>query len=76
MATSTLVKVLVKMNLNNGTDSQGNVKTVSVNLGSLNPTTYDADKALAIADKLEDILSKTIVSVNEVKTATIQLSDL
>lgn len=72
MATSTLVKVLVKMNLNNGTDSQGNVKTVSVNLGSLNPTTYDADKALAIADKLEDILSKTIVSVNEVKTATIQ----
>lgn len=72
MATSTLVKVLVKMNLNNGTDSQGNVKTVSVNLGSLNPTTYDADKALAIADKLEDILSKTIVSVSEVKTATIQ----
>ena len=72
MATTTLEKVAVKMNLNNGTDSQGNVKTVSVNLGSINPSTYDADKVLAITDKIEDILTKTIVSVSEVKTSTIR----
>ena len=43
---STLEKIAVKMLLNNGVDEQGNTKTVSVNLGSLNPTTYDASTVL------------------------------
>lgn len=68
---ATLEKVQVKMMLNNGTDSQGNVKMVGVNLGSLNASTYDADKALAITDKIEDILTKTIVKVYEIRTSAI-----
>ena len=69
---TTLEKIAVKMNLNNGTDpTTGEVKTVAVSLGSLSTTGYDAAKALAVASAIEGCLSKTIYSVSEVKTSTI-----
>ena len=72
MAQSTLEKVVVRMNLNNGTDPQtGEVHTVAVSLGSINPATYDADKALAITKKVKNCLTKSLYSVSEVKTSTI-----
>ena len=72
MATTTLEKVAVRINLNNGTDPEtGTVKTVSVSLGSLSTTGYDAAKALAVASAIEGCLSKTIYSVSEVRTSTL-----
>lgn len=50
----------VTMKLNNGTDSQGNIKTVNLNLGSLDVGAWNADKAMAIMDALSPCLSKTI----------------
>lgn len=47
------------MHLNNGTDSSGNIKTVSLNLGKLAVGTWDADKAMAIMTALEPCLAKT-----------------
>lgn len=64
-----LENIAVKMLLNNGTDAQGNTKTVSVNLGSLSPTGYDATKVLAVVDAVENCLSKTISAVQEVRTS-------
>ena len=71
MAKSSLHSVSVFMRLNNGTDAQGNVKTIGISLGSLNPATYDPDKVLAIVDKVENCLTKTVVYVQEFKTSTI-----
>ena len=68
---TTLDKIAVKMNLNNGTDSQGKVKTVSQNLGSLNPTNYDAQKVMNIVEGLVPCLTKSIYSVQEVRTSTL-----
>ena len=70
--TSTLEKIAVRMNLNNGTDAQtGEVKTVSVNLGSLNPTAYNAQKVMNIVEVLAPCLTKSVVSVQEVRTSTL-----
>ena len=69
--TTTLDKIAVRMNLNNGTDSQGNVKTVSQNLGSLNPTNYDAQKVMNIVNGLVPCLTKSVYSVQEVRTSTL-----
>lgn len=63
MASSILEKVTVNVRLDDGVDSQGNTKTVSQSLGSLNKATFDPDKALAIANALEPCLTKTIDSV-------------
>ena len=71
MATSTLNSVSVRLNLNNGYQN-GTIQTIPVYIGSINPDTYDPDKALAIADKVEDCLTKTVVSVQEIKTSTIR----
>lgn len=66
---ATLNKVAVKMNLNNGTDPQtGEVRTVAVNLGSLNPQTYDSAKAMAVAEAIAPCLTKSLYSVQEVRT--------
>ncbi|MBQ3395596.1 MAG: hypothetical protein IJG34_03605 [Synergistaceae bacterium] len=71
--TSTLDKIAVRMNLNNGTDSQtGKVKTVSQNLGSLNPTNYDAQKVMNIVEGIGTCLTKSVVSVQEVRTSTLR----
>lgn len=71
MAVVTLKKIAVNVKLNNGTDSEGNVKLVSVSLGNLSEENYDADEALGVVTALAPCLSKTVSSLEEVKTATI-----
>ena len=76
MAQSTLEKVAVRMNLTKSTDPQtGEVRTVGVNLGSINPAAYDADKALAVTKKVKNCLTKALYSVTEVRTSTISESE-
>ena len=71
MANSVLKKVSVSIKLDDGTDSQGNPKTVSVSLGSLSKDSFDADKALAIVDALEPCLNKSVSSVEKTEVSTI-----
>lgn len=60
MATLTPLTRKATMKLQNGTDASGNVKTVSLNLGSLDVANWDANKAMAIMTALQPCLSKTI----------------
>ncbi len=68
--TSTLKKVSVNVKLDNGTDSLGNVKTVSVNLGTLSVQNFDAAKAMAIVNLLDRCLVKEVYSVEKVEVST------
>lgn len=70
-ATVTTEKVQVRVNLDNGTDSQGNVKIVGVSLPKLSVSGYTADKAMAIVNALDPMLVKTVYSVSEIKTGNI-----
>lgn len=67
MATNTVKKISVSFRLNNGTDSDGNVKTVGLSLGNLtqDTTKYDDDKVLAIKALLEPCLEKSIYSTEK-----------
>ena len=71
MATETLKKVAVNIILENGTDSEGNLKLVNLSLGTLSKDSFDADKALGIVQVLGPCLSKNINSVVKVQTSTI-----
>lgn len=72
MAITLLNSISIKINLNNGYNSaNGNIQTVPVYLGPLNHAHYDPDKVLAIVDGLERCLSKTVSSVQEVRTSTL-----
>lgn len=72
MASTELKKVSVSVKLENGTDSEGNLKTVSISLGNLSKDNFNADKALAIVGLLGPCLSKTIASVEKVEVSTIR----
>ncbi len=52
--------ISVVMKLNNGTTTTGAVKTVSVNLGSLNKSAFDADKVINIVDALIPCLDRSL----------------
>lgn len=71
MAVKTLKKMSVAVKVNAGTDSEGNVKTASLNLPNLSETNYDADRALAIVSALAPCLSKTITAVEETAINTL-----
>ena len=71
MATDILQSVKVAVNLNNGTDSQGNTKTVAISMGSLNKSTFDADKALAIVGAMGPVLDKSVEHVSKTEVSTI-----
>lgn len=68
--TENAVSDRVNINLNNGADEDGNVKTVALNLGSLDGDNWDATKVMNIVDALEACLSKVVYSVSHVKTTT------
>ena len=74
MATETLKKVSVNLKLENGTDAEGNMKYVSVSLGTLNKDNFDADKALAVVTVLAPCLSKTVGSVEKTATSTLTVA--
>lgn len=63
-------KISVSMKLNNGTDSEGKIKLISANLGSLSTTNFDAQKAANIINALKPCLSKVVYTseITEVKT--------
>lgn len=69
-ATTTTTKISVNVMLNNG-----NNKTLSISLGSLNKDAFDADKVMAIVDLLEPCLEKTINSVEKVEVSTLTSSN-
>ncbi len=71
--TSTMTRVAVKMLLNNGTDASGNIKTVSVSLGSLSVTGYDDTKAMAVIAAIGPCLTKSVYSVK--KTVDYTMTD-
>lgn len=71
-ATVTPLKTQFKVNLDNGTTTTGDVKTVSITFPTLSQTGYDVDKAVAIADLLEPVLSKTIYSLSQIVTSTVE----
>ena len=56
-------KISVAIKLNNGTTTTGKAKTVSVNLGSLNKTAFDAQKAVNIVNALVPCLDKSLNAI-------------
>lgn len=70
--TNTLTRVNVKMLLNNGTDpSTGEIKTVSVSLGSLSTTGYDDAKMMSVVSALNPLLTKSVYSVKKTMEYTV-----
>ncbi len=67
---STLDKVAVKIMLNNGT-KDGKVKTLGVNLGTLNTARYDDQKAMNIANLLEPCFSKPVFEIKKTEQSTL-----
>ena len=70
-AVNTPKKVAVSVKLNNGTDSDGNVVTVGISLGTLNLSGYDDDKALAVVSSLEACLAKEVYSVDKTSVTSL-----
>lgn len=63
MANEQVLSNAVSMLLNNGTDpSTGQIKTVSVSIGTLsnNVSAFDADKAIAISSAISNCLTKPL----------------
>ena len=66
-------KISVAMKLNNGTTTTGAAKTVSVNLGSLNKSAFDANKVINIVNALCPCFDRTLHSLE--KTEVSELSE-
>lgn len=71
MASTTLQSLRVSCKLDNGTDAQGNQKTVSINFPTLSKNNFDADDALSVVTALEPCLSKSVLSVQETRVSSI-----
>ncbi len=71
MAVETLKKVASQIALDNGTDAQGNAKTVNISLARMAKDGYDATKYLAIVAALEPCLAKTITGAYVIKTSAV-----
>lgn len=67
--TETVTKESVSLNLNNGTDSEGQIKVVKTSFPTLNANLWNGDKVMAVISKIEPCLSKTVYSVSHVRTA-------
>ncbi len=72
MAARTVVEsISVYLRINNGTTTTGQVKTLPISIGKLNKSTFDADKALAIAGLIEECITKSVYEVQKVETSEI-----
>ena len=71
MANAELKRVSVNIKVENGTDSEGNVKLTSISLGTLSKDNFNADKALAIVNLLEPVLDNVIASVEKTEVSTL-----
>ena len=70
-AVSTTEKINFKLLLENGTTASGDVKTVTVSLPRISPSGYTDDKAVAVANAIEPVLSKSIYVLNKVITSRV-----
>ena len=71
MASTTLLTLKTTCKLDNGTDSQGNQRTVSINFPSLSKVNFDEDCVLAIVTALEPCLSKAVLEIDKTEVSTI-----
>lgn len=77
MATSTLSKVTARLKLENGTDAEGNIKTVNLSMGDLSESYFQTNRVdaltalVAIRATLSPILSKTVHNMETVETSEI-----
>lgn len=71
MATVTPRKISVNIKLDDGVDSQGNAKYVTISLGKISLTGYNQDKAVALVNLLTPCLDKTHHATEEVKVNTL-----
>ena len=69
--TTTAKRVSVSLKLNNGVSDKGTTKTVSLGLGTLDKTAYDAQKAMNIVALLTPCLSKELVTVEKTAVDTL-----
>ena len=67
--TSITKRVAVSLKLNNGTSTTGSIKTVSVNLGSLNKSAFDAQKAINIVNALSSCLERSVYSTEKTEVS-------
>lgn len=70
MAVSTLSKVSVNVQLNNGT-VDGKVRTLSVSLGNLDLTRYEDNKAMNIVNLLGQCVAKPVYRVQKTAVSTL-----
>jgi len=75
MAVETIKKRTAAVRVENGTDSEGNVKTTTVSLGTLAKDRWDGDKALAIVGALEPCLNNVIAAIETTATSTLNPSN-
>ena len=72
MAATTIVeKVAVNLKLNNGTTTSGAIKTVTVSMGKMSDTGFDAEKALAVSRLIAPCLAKSLFETQKVETSMI-----
>lgn len=74
MAYTMLNQISVYLELYNGTDSNGNTKTVKVSLGNLSETNYNDNKVLAVVNALAPCLSKNVYAIKKVTVSSIYSS--
>ena len=67
-AVETLKSLIGRYLLYNGTTTSGATRTLNQSLGTLEPSNWDPDKALAIVSAIEPIVDKDVVALNAVKT--------
>ena len=67
--------VVVSLKLDNGTTSTGATKTVTVSYPAINKDTFDADKALAIEELLEPVLSKGVVEILKTEVSRVMFDE-
>ncbi len=61
----------ITLRLNNGSNADGTVKTIGLNLGKLNKTTFDAQKVVNIVKALTPCLDRRLYSVVKTEVSTI-----
>lgn len=70
--TETLSAVKGNLVLNNGTSVSGATLKKNISIGTLNPSAWDLDKFANIAVALSPMMSKSLLSVQDVKTFDVQ----
>lgn len=63
-----LIKRTATMLLNNGVSPTGTVKTVSVSIGTLNPSAWNLQKASNIVNAMSGCLTKAMTAARHVDT--------